>query len=433
MARKFSKIIPQKRLVVGLSGGADSTLVLLLAIEMRKLNPQYHVVAVHCIHGLDADDPIWLDHCTKLCQRVAVDEFITPKLNIVYSKGLSPEAVSRDERYRALLENLKDGVLMLGHQADDEVENFLLALKRGSGPEGLAGMQEILTDKRGTIIRPCLNLHKKQIEELVVALGYDYVYDISNSYLKFERNFIRLKVLPLLRERFEGIDKAILRSGYLCSLEHDLAERYVDEAYAKACVVFRNYKALDLRRFDLRDKALATCLLRKFLALNLELNPEFSCIEQALRFCKSSHDTKASLKISDKLYLKRYLDYLMIVPKVNLPPVGIYELELGKSLYLGDFVYTLEQSSNKHLAFNLKSNKVYLDFKYQGSLKLKPVDRQRSRELKKLMGEYQIPLWERGLMCVVYDEEHNPKALGDLCALGTTPNSSGFCLKISKI
>ena len=88
---------------------------------------------------------------------------------------------------------------------------------------------------------------------------------------------------------------------------------------------------------------------------------------------------------------------------------------------------------NKHLAFNLKSNKVYLDFNYQGSLKLKPVDRQRSRELKKLMGEYQIPLWERGLMCVVYDEEHNPKALGDLCALGTTPNSSGFCLKISKI
>lgn len=49
MAQKFSKIIPQKRLVVGLSGGADSTLVLLLAIEMRKLNPQYQVVAVHCI------------------------------------------------------------------------------------------------------------------------------------------------------------------------------------------------------------------------------------------------------------------------------------------------------------------------------------------------------------------------------------------------
>ena len=66
MARKFSKIIPQKRLVVGLSGGADSTLVLLLAIEMRKLNPQYHVVAVPCIHGLDADDPIWLYNCKKL-------------------------------------------------------------------------------------------------------------------------------------------------------------------------------------------------------------------------------------------------------------------------------------------------------------------------------------------------------------------------------
>lgn len=433
MAQKFSKIIPQKRLVVGLSGGADSTLVLLLAIEMRKLNPQYQVVAVHCIHGLDADDPIWLEHCYKLCQRVAVDEFITPKLNIVYGKGLSPEAVSRDERYRALLENLKDGVLLLGHQADDEVENFLLALKRGSGPEGLAGMQEFLIDKRGTIVRPCLNLHKKQIEELVGALGYDYVYDISNSYLKFERNFIRLKVLPLLRERFEGIDKAILRSSYLCSLEHELADRYVDEAYAKACVNFRTYKALDLKQFDLNDIALATCLLRKFLVLNLDLNPEFTCIEQALRFCKSDHDTKASLKLNDYLYLKRYLDYLVIVPKVNLPPVGIYELEVGKSLHLGDFIYTLERSSDKLLAFSLNSNKVYLDFNYRGSLKLKPVSRHRSRELKKLMGEYQIPLWERALMCVVYDEEHNPKALGNLCALGSTSICTGFCLKISKV
>ena len=137
MAQKFSKIIPQKRLVVGLSGGADSTLVLLLAIEMRKLNPDYQVVAVHCIHGLDADDPIWLAHCTALCKRVQVDEFITPKLNIVYGNGLSPEAISREERYRALKENLKGGVLLIGHQADDEVENFLLALKRGSGPEGL--------------------------------------------------------------------------------------------------------------------------------------------------------------------------------------------------------------------------------------------------------------------------------------------------------
>ena len=94
-ARKFITLIPQSRLVVGLSGGADSTLVLLLACKMRKLNPKYHVVAVHCIHGLDADDPIWYEHCKELCKKVNADEFITPKLNIVYGNGRSPEEVSK--------------------------------------------------------------------------------------------------------------------------------------------------------------------------------------------------------------------------------------------------------------------------------------------------------------------------------------------------
>lgn len=433
MAQKFSKIIPQKRLVVGLSGGADSTLVLLLAIEMRKLNPDYQVVAVHCIHGLDADDPIWLAHCTALCKRVQVDEFITPKLNIVYGNGLSPEAISREERYRALKENLKGGVLLIGHQADDEVENFLLALKRGSGPEGLSGMSECITDSRGIIIRPCLKLHKQEIEELVTALGFDYVYDISNSYLKFERNFMRLKVLPLLRERFVGIDKAILRSSHLCELEHDLAMRYVKDIYAKVKTLFRSYKALDLKKLNLDDEAAAICVLRCFLAESLDLNPEFRVVEEALRFAHTSHDTKASLKLNAKLYLKRYLDYLVLVPTFTLPVPQQYELQLGQSLHLGDFCYSLKESTDKERAFMLKHKSVILDFNYQGSLKLKPVSRHKSRELKKLMGEYQIPLWERGLMCVVYDLEHQPLSLANLCALGDKDISSGYELSITKV
>ena len=222
LAEKVINAVPVDRLVIGLSGGADSTLVLLLAVRIRELCPECQVQAVHCIHGLDADDPVWLDHCTRLCQRVKVD-LVTPRLHIVYGGGRSPEEVSRAERYAALLDNLKGGVLMLGHQADDEVESFLLALKRGSGPRGLSGMHFLIRDERGTIVRPLLELHKKQIEEIIQALGFDFVYDISNSYLKFERNFIRLKVLPLLKTRFPGIDGSILRIQKLCGQEHELA------------------------------------------------------------------------------------------------------------------------------------------------------------------------------------------------------------------
>lgn len=231
LANRIINTISPTKLVVGLSGGADSTLVLLVARRVQELNPDFSVLAVHCIHGLDADDPIWLTHCITLCNRVGV-RLLTPKLNIVYGFGRSPEEVSRSERYNALIKNIKDGgVLLLGHQADDQVESFFLSLKRGSGPYGLSGMRYYLNDERGCIIRPLLELTKAQVIDVIESLGYSHVFDISNTYLKFERNFIRLKVLPLLRERFKGVDNAVLRSQKLCSYEHDLAERYTKEIF----------------------------------------------------------------------------------------------------------------------------------------------------------------------------------------------------------
>ena len=107
LANKILSTISPTKLVVGLSGGADSTLVLLVAHRIRELNPNFEVLAVHCIHGLDADDPIWFNHCTKLCQRLEI-KLVTPKLNIIYGNGKSPEDVSRQERYRALLENTQE-------------------------------------------------------------------------------------------------------------------------------------------------------------------------------------------------------------------------------------------------------------------------------------------------------------------------------------
>ena len=271
LADKIIYTVAPCRLVVGLSGGADSTLALIVGKTVTVKDPRYTLLAVHCIHGLDADDPIWLAHCQKLCKKVDA-QLVTPKLHIVYGNGRSPEEVSRTERYNALFSNAKDnGVLVLGHQADDQVENFLLALKRGSGPYGLSGMSFYIEDNRGRILRPLLEYSKQEIISIIEALGYDHVFDISNTYLKFERNFMRLKVLPLLRERFSGIDGSILRSAKLCSYEHDLAMRYAKENYDLA--FDRDKCRLDISKFDVNDTALVTCIIRLF--LNEKTVPKF--------------------------------------------------------------------------------------------------------------------------------------------------------------
>ena len=404
LAQKIIATVSPSRLVIGLSGGADSTLALLVCCRVRELKPDCFVQAVHCIHGLDADDPIWLAHCKKLCARVDV-ALVTPKLHIVYGNGRSPEEVSRAERYDALLANLAGGVLVLGHQADDEAESFLLALKRGSGPRGLSGMHFLTRDERGVIVRPLLELSKAKIEEIIAALGFDFVYDISNSYLKFERNFIRLKVLPLLKTRFRGIEGAILRSQKLCAQEHDLASRFVKPIFAQAfdgqdplCLKF-NFKELDLA-----DENLMIFLLREFILQKALMPPELNALHSILELMRGSDDQKGLIKIED-FEVRRFRKCLYLLKMPLFPKSQRYVLKKGESLRAGDFEYSLLEHS---------PNEVILDFKLKGSEKLKPKSRVHSRELKKLFAEYEVPYFMRQCQCVIRDQEGLALGLGNI-------------------
>ncbi|MGN0915067.1 MAG: tRNA lysidine(34) synthetase TilS [Succinivibrio sp.] len=386
-AHRLIDATTSRKLVVGLSGGADSTMVLLVACKARELSPDISVEAVHCIHGLDADDPIWFEHCTKLCRKLNVTLF-TPKLNIVYGGGKSPEDVSRAERYRALLEHTSNGeVLLLGHQSDDQVENFILALKRGSGPYGLSGMQYKISDQRGTIIRPLLHYTKKEITDIIESIGFSHVFDISNTYLKFERNFVRLEVLPLLRTRFKGVDKAILRSAKLCSYEHDLALRFARGYFDKAFIKEQN--CLDFSLFDVNDVPLALMVIRLFLEKYLVMPPELNAVEECLNLCLISDDQFGEVRF-DGLSVRRFKSGLYAVFNFTDPEKKLYTIKKDDTLTLGSFCYEMTENAKE-----LFTDGLVLDFTSKGSLKIKPDQRCHSRELKKLFMEYRIPVWER--------------------------------------
>lgn len=419
LAQRIVAEIGPSRLVTGLSGGADSTLALLICCRVREIKPDCFVQAVHCIHGLDADDPIWLSHCQKLCERLKVP-LKTPKLNIVYGGGRSPEEVSRAERYAALLNELQGGALVLGHQADDQTENFLLALKRGSGPKGLSGMAFLVHDERGLIVRPLLELTKAQIEAIIKALGFDFVFDISNTYLKFERNFMRLKVLPLLRERFPGIDGAIRRSQRLCGYEHDLAQRYVAERFAKQFSVLDEWTSvLSLAGLDLNDEALMHGMVRQFLMQICTMPPELSLIESVLELVRHDDPDQMGLVEIEGYELRRYRERLYLMKAAVFPERGVYELKPHDTVKLGSFSYRLEEcDAADPRAFNLKGQGVKLDFGCPGKTRLKPRERVHSRELKKLLAEYAVPYFMRAMQCVIRDEAGEVMGVGDLFACG---------------
>ncbi|MGN0903377.1 MAG: tRNA lysidine(34) synthetase TilS [Succinivibrio sp.] len=415
-ARRLIEAATSKKLVVGLSGGADSTMVLLVACKARELSCDISVEAVHCIHGLDADDPIWFDHCTRLCQKLNVPLF-TPKLNIVYGGGKSPEDVSRAERYRALLEHTQNGeVLLLGHQSDDQVENFILALKRGSGPYGLSGMQYKVSDQRGTIIRPLLCYTKKEITDIIESLGFSHVFDISNTYLKFERNFVRLEVLPLLRTRFKGVDKAILRSAKLCSYEHDLALRFAKVYFEKAFNKEQN--SLDFSLVDVHDTPLALMVIRLFLEKYLAMPPELNAVEECLNLCLISDDQFGEVRF-EGLSVRRFKNRLYAVFNFTDPEKKLYTLKKDDSLIIGSFRYEMTEKAKE-----LFTDGLVLDFTSKGSLRIKPDERCHSRELKKLFMEYGVPVWERARQPVLR-RILDSQVVGVVSLFSVTPSDMG--------
>jgi tRNA(Ile)-lysidine synthase len=177
--------------VVGCSGGADSLALLALA-SACDLAP----IAVHVDHALRPDSggesEIVADHATRLGASFRAE-------TVTVLPGTNVEARARAARYDALERarvKLGATATLVGHTADDQAETVILNLLRGSGSSGLGGMSV----RRGTIVRPLLELRRSDTEAVCVALGFEPLHDPSNDDVSLRRNWIRHEVLPALAE-----------------------------------------------------------------------------------------------------------------------------------------------------------------------------------------------------------------------------------------
>jgi tRNA(Ile)-lysidine synthase len=168
---------------------------------------------VHVDHGLHAASAEWGEHCVRQAQAWHVP-LNSLKANIARTRGESLEAAAREARYALLAEVLEpDEVLVTAQHRDDQVETLLLQLFRGAGVAGLAAMPRKARFARGHIVRPMLEFSRDAIDTYAKTQQLRWVEDPTNATTRFGRNFLRHRVLPVLRERWIGIDEAIARSA----------------------------------------------------------------------------------------------------------------------------------------------------------------------------------------------------------------------------
>jgi tRNA(Ile)-lysidine synthase len=208
-------------LVVGLSGGLDSV-VLLHALAVLPEARGRGLRALHVHHGLHADADAWQLHCEAACAALQVP-LRSVQVEVALAAGEGLEAAARHARHAAFANELGDGeVLVLAHHRDDQAETFLLRALRGSGTDGLGAMRPWRPFGPGWLWRPLLDRSRAELRHYAQTQGLHWIDDPSNADENFDRNFLRQRVLPLVRERWPQADAAFARSAELSAEAREL-------------------------------------------------------------------------------------------------------------------------------------------------------------------------------------------------------------------
>lgn len=208
-------------LVIACSGGLDS-IALLHALTTSAKTGNRKLRALHVHHGLHPDADAWAAHCQRACDELGVPLRIV-RIVVACDGGEGLEAAARRARYAAFEKELGDDeVLALAHHRDDQAETFLLRALRASGPDGLAAMRPWRRFGRSWLWRPLLQRSRAELLAYAQHHGLRWIEDPSNADTTFDRNFLRRRVLPLLRERWPQADAGFSRSAALCAEASEL-------------------------------------------------------------------------------------------------------------------------------------------------------------------------------------------------------------------
>jgi len=219
------------KVIVGLSGGADSVALLHILCSL-KAEFFWDITAVHIHHGLrgedaDKDARFAAEFCKKLGVPCVIRRFDVKAE--AKKRKLGEEETGRLLRYVVFRELAgEDGFIAVAHHRQDQAETVLMRLCRGTGLQGLVGMRPV----RENVCRPLLFCSRGDIEAYCGENGLDWREDASNQEEIYTRNKLRLKVLPLLQEINPKAAEHIAETAELLALEEDFLEEQAENTFA---------------------------------------------------------------------------------------------------------------------------------------------------------------------------------------------------------
>ncbi|AOM42347.1 tRNA lysidine(34) synthetase TilS [Xenorhabdus hominickii] len=417
------QIGPYKKMLVGFSGGLDSTVLLHLLVRLRTQYQQLSrapivLRAIHIHHGLNSKADLWVEHCRQICTDWEVD-FRTEKVSLdIRQNGI--EAAARDARYQSFRDELQQGeILITAQHLDDQAETFLLALKRGSGPAGLSSMPSSMSFAGTTLIRPLLNVSRAELETYAQAQRLKWVEDDSNQDDRYDRNFLRLHIMPLFNQRWPHFPQAVSRSASLCGEQEQLLDELLSESLNELTTLDGAISIFPLERYS---EAKRNALLRRWLnqrGVKMPSREQLQRIWSEVALSRQDAEPRFRLGQYD---IRRYRQQLWLVPQYQHLAGTVLEWNTDQELILPDELGTLMRTGESNITFRSpdRNEQVTIRFGVQGNISI--VGRQHSRHSKKLWQELGVAPWLRERTPLIY---YNDKLIA---ALGIFVTKEGQCL-----
>lgn len=359
-----------KKIVLGLSGGIDSVVLL----HYLKAHYPNNLRAVHCNHHLSKHCDEWEKFCTNLCQSLKINH---TNIDLDLEKSSNIEENARKSRYYSLSSNLEENeILCTAHHKDDQAETLLLQLFRGSGVAGLASMPKSKAFGKGLHYRPLLNITKADIIQYAEDNNLSWIEDDSNVNTNFRRNFLRLEIIPKLETVYQNITNALARSAKHQSeslrLMQDLAEADIEQQQLLIDNRLNVERLARLKPYRIKN------ILRYHLS-NLEFLPPTDKVMQQILDLLSAKEDATPLVSWGEFEIRRYQNELYFINN-----------QVEKD---GNFCpYHAEFKDVEHFSIRYRNE----------GQRIKLPNKNHSQSLKKILQEAGIPPWERNTLKMYY-------------------------------
>ena len=357
-------LLSATHIVVAYSGGVDSHVLLHALNTVRhKAEFDFQLSAIHIHHGLSQHADQWQAHCQQVCIQLDI-VFQTANVSVEVLPRQSLEAQAREARYNKLVELAPvNSQVVLGQHQDDQLETFLLQLKRGAGPKGLSAMNRewvsqspLQPDKKVGFYRPLLDTRQHAIVDYAQQHNLQWCEDESNQNTDFERNFLRHNILPVLQDRWPEISRSVTRSAAMCAQQ----QRLLDEVCAeKLQPIKASANSLHLPALKQLSQSWLHQLVRYWLSELGIQNPSLAVLNQLMPAVLDAADDAMPILQWNGWQFRRF-DQQLFVIRANLENVSINIIWQGqKSVKLpGNMGRLIFTQTNNVQTNNVQTNDV---------------------------------------------------------------------------